>query len=69
MVNYRGSSPKAADDLAANLDARDKGPESPLGNLEEEARSIDSDKSGLEKGSPQKCFFYGMEQFRCGCSL
>ena len=69
VVNYRGSSPKAADDLAANLDARDKGPESPLGNLEEEARSIDSDKSGLEKGSPQKCFFYGMEQFRCGCSL
>jgi hypothetical protein len=54
VVSYLGSSPKAADGLAADFDAQDMGAESPVSGLQEEAISSDSEKSGFEKVRPRK---------------
>jgi hypothetical protein len=54
VVSYLGSSPKAANGLAADFDAQDMGAESPVSSLQEEAISSDSEKSGFEKVRPRK---------------
>jgi hypothetical protein len=54
VVSYLGSSPKAADGLAADFDAQDKGAESPVSSLQQEIGSSDSKKSGFEKVRARK---------------